>query len=157
MKAFYKTYLLPVLMCLVLFSCGEDEKDESIPAIDDQLKGTWVKSLIRLQYYDASGKMDFEDQVTEENGELYEFDASTLTATDNDDNSVETISYTIINKDGGNFIILSDGTDEIEYKVISITEDKLIWQSEYEYLDYFNPTRKTAEKAIYVEEFNKQD
>lgn len=143
------------LLLLVCFSCGSNDNEQVSPSIAEQLKGKWTKSLIRLQYYDATGKMDFEDRITEENGEIYEFDGSTLILTDNDDNSVQKATYTIRQRDGKNYVHLTDGTDDVENEIVSISDTKLVWQDDYKNLEYHDGTGRIAAKAIYVEEFTR--
>lgn len=154
MKQLYRITLLTVFTCGLLASCDEKEKEETSPSIAGQLEGRWTKSLIRLQYFDSSGRMDFEDRVTEENGVVYELKNGTLKATYLNGDT-DQASYKLIRRDGKDYVEISNGTNKVKNEVVSISDNKLIWQDDYEHLEYYNGSLKTADKATYIEEFTK--
>jgi len=152
-------FLFPLLFALALTGCGKDEKSDPDPSptVKSQLQGSWQKRLIRLQYYDAAGKMDFEDLVTEENDYVYTFDENTMTADYNDSSPLDVATYEIRSRGEKNYVHLSNGTDEVENEILKLNSSELIWQDEYEYLNYSKGNvSKTADHAIYIEEFDKQ-
>lgn len=148
--------LLALLCCSLLLSCGDDKEEENAPSIADKFEGNWTKSLIRLQYFDASGNMEHEIPVTEENGVINEFKDGSFKATFPRGNPyTEQATYKVFKRDGKDYVELTNGTDKKEYEVITISDTRLIWQRDYIHTFYYNPTGKRADKAMYIEEFTK--
>ncbi|WP_187260793.1 hypothetical protein [Pontibacter beigongshangensis] len=141
--------LLPLLF--ILLSCSQDE--DVTPAINNQLQGTWIKDIIRIQYYDAAGTLDYEDIVTENKGYVYVIGVDSISVTS--PYYQETLPYGIRRVDGKEYVFSPDDNSG-QWEIVTLTNNKLIWQQPYHRLNYSKGgAKKTASKSLLIEEFDR--
>lgn len=136
---------------LFLLGCGSDSEPVA-PSLEAQLSGSWTKGPIRLRYFDVSGKIEFEDTVPYENGMVYTFDRGQIKATGGNGSGFVGI-YRILEIDGRQQVQITVGYHTRYRRVVELTADRLVWESDFENLDYLNQDWKTANKALHIEEF----
>ena len=141
------------LICalLLLLGCG-GESETVAPSLEARLSGSWTKGPIRLRYFDASGKMEFEDTVPYESGMVYTFYRGQITATGGNGSGFVGI-YRILELDGREQVQITVGYHTRYRRVVELTAHRLVWESDFENLDYLNQDWRTAAKALHVEEF----
>ncbi|MGV3589804.1 MAG: hypothetical protein ACO1OF_22545 [Adhaeribacter sp.] len=144
--------LLPLLFCFLGLSYPEQPED----AIQqkDQLKGTWQRDRIQIQYI-VDSHLVHERELTAESGNVYDFDEATVRVKYPDGTTAQG-TYAVVKEDESKKVILHLPGNTTTYTLIAVTSTRMIWQRDLDDVYYTEgATQKSAERAIYTEEFKK--
>ena len=147
--------LIPLLFSL-LESSHKEERENAAPykistqlTIDEQIKGKWVNEKSTLEYI-VDSNLVHEREITEEKGTKYEFDGKTIWVTYKD-GTTQQGSYSVINSEGKNQIILNLAGTTTSFNLIAGKPTSMIWQTDYDDLYYREGGKlKSAERVIYT-------
>ena len=144
--------LIPLLFCLVRL--GSPEKEEVTIQRNDLIKGSWKSERIRIQYI-VDSHLVYEQEVTAGSGNVYDFD-NTMVRIKYPDGSTAQGTYSVVREEEEKKVVIHISGSTTTYTLIAVTPTRMIWQKDLDDV-YYNEgqTQKSAERAIYTEEFKK--
>jgi hypothetical protein len=149
-----KTLFLILLLYCCSLSYGNKANPEIPNALNDLVIGKWTNKRIQVQYI-VDSHLVHEEEITAEKGKVYIFDNSTVRVEYMGGTTAQG-TYTIIMEDERKKLVLNLSGTTTTYSLIALTSTSMAWQKDLEDTYYYEGfTRKSAERAIYTEEFTK--
>ncbi|KAA5547843.1 hypothetical protein [Adhaeribacter rhizoryzae] len=143
---------IPLLFCLLGLSYPE--KQEVAMSQSDQLKGTWKRDRIQIQYI-VDSHLVHEQEITAESGNIYDFEEEKVRVKYPDGTSAQG-TYAVVKEYESKKVILNLPGNTTTYTLIAVTPTRMIWQRDLDDVYYKEgSTQKSAERAICTEEFKK--
>lgn len=143
--------LIPFLYCLLVFDYRE--KKEGATQLNDLIKGRWTNERTQIQYI-VDSHLVHEKEITAERGKVYDFDEKTVRVKYSDGTTAQG-TYSLVMEEEKKVVLHLLGTT-ITYNLIAVTPTDMTWQTDLGDVYYYEGfTRKSAERAIYTEEFKK--
>ena len=142
--------LIPLLSSLMAF--GYREK-EVLPQLNASLIGKWTNARVQVQYV-VDSHLVHQQEITDKKGEVYDF-AETTVRVKHTDGTTAQGTYSVVMEEEKKVVLYLNGTIT-SYTLIAATPTRLIWQTDLDDTYYYEGSaRKSAERAIYTEEFKR--
>jgi len=143
---------IPLLFCLLGLSFPE--QPEVAIQQNDQLKGTWKSDRIQIQYI-VDSHLVHEQELTAVSGNIYDFDEAVVRVKYPDGTTAQG-TYAVVKEYETKKVVLYLPGTTTTYTLIAVTPTRMIWQKDLDDVYYKEgSTQKSAERAIYTEEFKK--
>jgi len=143
---------IPLLFCLL--GLGYPEKKEITIQLHDWIKGSWKSEQIQVQYI-VDSHLVYEREITTEKGNVYSFD-DTVVRVKYPDGTTAQGTYAVVREAEEKKVVLHVSGTTTTYLLIALTPTRMVWQRDLDDVFYNEGlTQKSAERAIYTEEFRK--
>jgi len=137
-----------------LLKLGYLEKKEVLIQRNDQIKGKWKSEKAQVQYV-VDSHLVYEQEVTTEKGNVYNFDDKEVQVTYPDGTTVQG-TYAVVKEGEKKNLVLQVAGTTTTYMLISVTPTHMVWQRDLDDVNYNEGfTQKSAERAVYTEVFKK--
>ncbi|RDC64517.1 hypothetical protein [Adhaeribacter pallidiroseus] len=141
-----------LLSCCCALSYGYHEKQEIPNQLNSLLTGKWTSKQVQVQYI-VDSHLVHEEKLTVEKGKAYIFDKTSVRV-EYQGGTTALGSYKVMLEEERKKIALDLPGNSTTYSLIAITPTSMVWQKDLEDTYYYEGfTRKSAERAIYTEEF----
>ena len=143
-----------LLLCCCSLSYGNKERQEFTNQLNHLIIGKWTNKRIQVQYI-VDSHLVHEEEITSEKGTVYTFDKTSFQIKYPGGTTAQG-TYTVMLEDDKRKIVLNLPNATTIYSLVAITPSSMVWQKDLENT-YYNEgsNRKSAERAIYTEEFIK--
>ena len=144
--------LMLLLYCPINFiSKG---KQEVINKYDEQIKGKWTNERVQIQYI-VDSHLVHEKEITTQKGKVFYFDGEKVQVKYPDGTTAQGSFNVLLDGEDKKLVIQLAGTTTT-YNLVAVTPGSMVWQKDLEDVYYYDgTTRKSAERAIYTEEFKR--
>jgi len=148
-----KTFIyIPLLFCLL--SLGYLEKKKVTIQLNDQIKGCWKSEQMQIQYI-VDSHLVYEQELTPERGNVYDFDG-TVVRVKYPDGTTAQGTYSVVKEAEEKKVVLHLPGTTTTYTLIALAPSRMVWQRDLDDVHYNEGlTQKSAERAIYTEVFKK--
>lgn len=146
--------LVFILLLYSLLSFGYRQKEVVTTQLNEQIKGRWTSNRTQLQYI-VDSHLVHEEEITTERGKTYDFDGMTVRVTYPNGATAQG-TYSVVMEDDKKKVVLQLLGTTTSYHLLAVTPTSMAWQKDLDDVYYYEGfTQKSAERALYTEEFKK--